>query len=62
MSDTVPTDVDWKDPEHCPWCGAAIRDGGAGFIDHIKVSAECEAAFEAWRENIADDIRGEWLS
>ncbi|GGN15325.1 DUF7501 family protein [Halarchaeum nitratireducens] len=62
MTDADPTDVDWEDPERCPWCGAAVRDGGAGFIEHVEEHPDCAAAFETWRENIADDIGGEWTS
>lgn len=50
----------WEDPERCPFCGAGLVDGGAGFIDHIGASDDCSDAFEDWREGIVDDIGGEW--
>ncbi|GGM54371.1 hypothetical protein J2752_000632 [Halarchaeum rubridurum] len=62
MTDVDPVDVDWDDPQECPWCGADIADGGAGFMDHIEANPECEEAFEAWRENVADDVGGEWMA
>jgi len=52
--------TDWDDPETCPFCGAHLVDGGAGFIDHIEESEPCRLGFEEWRENIAGDVGGEW--
>ncbi|MFB6078644.1 MAG: hypothetical protein ABEJ80_06680 [Halarchaeum sp.] len=60
MSDISPKEVDWDHPEVCPWCGADVEDGGAGFMDHIEERASCKEAFEAWRENVAGDVGGEW--
>jgi len=37
-----------------------LADPGAGFIDHIHTSPECQTEFEAWRSNIAGDMGGEW--
>jgi nucleotide-binding universal stress UspA family protein len=50
----------WDDPERCPFCGGGLEDGGPGFISHIRTSPECAAAFGTWREQVADDIGGEW--
>lgn len=50
----------WDDPERCPFCGASLPDGGAGFIDHIAVTPSCAHAFERWRDDVVDDIAGEW--
>jgi len=50
----------WDSPDHCPFCGVALADGGGGFIDHIEESPECKARFEAWRDRIREDIGGEW--
>ncbi|WP_209309479.1 DUF7501 family protein [Haloarcula amylovorans] len=51
---------DWENPDFCPFCGAALTDGGVGFVDHIKDSPPCEERFESWRDQIADDVGGEW--
>ncbi|MBX0295682.1 DUF7501 family protein [Haloarcula nitratireducens] len=51
---------DWENPDFCPFCGAGLTDGGAGFVDHIEDSPPCEARFESWREQIADDVGSEW--
>lgn len=51
---------EWDNPDFCPFCGAALRDGGAGFIEHIETTPACQERFEIWRENVADDIDGEW--
>lgn len=53
-------DTDWDDPERCPFCGTALADGGAGFIDHIEETSDCERRFAEWREAIAGDVSGEW--
>ncbi|MFC4548761.1 DUF7501 family protein [Halorussus sp. GCM10023401] len=50
----------WNDPNHCPFCGTELADPGAGFVDHIDASDECESGFETWRSNVAGDIRGGW--
>ena len=50
----------WDDPDFCPFCGTRLPDGGPGFIAHIEDAATCRARFDAWRENIVDDIGGEW--
>ena len=61
MTDTPdPEDVDWENPDACPFCGASLPDGGAGFVDHAAANPDCEARFEEWRENVAGDIGGEW--
>ena len=51
---------DWDHPDYCPFCGAALTDGGAGFVDHVAESPACAERFEAWRENVADDVAGDW--
>lgn len=56
-----PRDSDeWANPDLCAFCGEELRDGGAGFMEHIETAETCEARFEAWRENITGDIGGEW--
>ncbi|MFC3476629.1 DUF7501 family protein [Halobacterium litoreum] len=56
-----PEDVDWDDPDACPFCGASLRDGGAGFIEHVEENPACRRRFEEWRENVAGDVGPEWL-
>lgn len=53
-----PGSPDWGTPDFCP-CGAELRDGGAGFGEHAEESDPCRR-FEEWRENVADDVGGEW--
>jgi hypothetical protein len=50
----------WDDPDFCPFCGARLTDGGAGFMDHIETADTCRERFDDWRENIAGDVGGEW--
>jgi len=50
----------WSDPTTCPFCGDALADPGAGFVDHLGASPDCEARFDVWRDNVARDVRGEW--
>lgn len=50
----------WSNPDLCPFCGAQLEDGGAGFIDHVEESPVCKDRFDAWKERIRDDIGGEW--
>lgn len=50
----------WDNPDLCPFCGANLVDGGAGFIDHTKESEPCSERFEAWLTGIRDDMGGEW--
>lgn len=50
----------WTDPEVCPFCGAALADGGPAFIDHLEDSPACESGFQTWRGRVADDIAGGW--
>lgn len=54
------SDPNWDDPDSCPFCGTELADGGAGFVDHIGEDDTCRERFEDWRENIVDDIGGEW--
>ncbi|AHG03871.1 hypothetical protein HALDL1_09855 [Halobacterium sp. DL1] len=50
----------WTDPETCPFCGEALRNGGAGFVEHADANADCRTRFDEWRENVAGDVRSEW--
>ncbi len=52
----------WDSPDFCPFCGYGLSDGGPGFIDHVEndENEACRDRFEQWRENVADDIGGEW--
>jgi hypothetical protein len=50
--------TDWDDPERCPFCGAALADPGAGFIDHVEESEPCKLGFERWCENVSGEWRG----
>jgi hypothetical protein len=52
----------WSDNDICPFCSVELTDPGAGFIDHIDDSAECEAGFDEWRTNVAGDVRGGWIA
>ena len=59
--DHPPRDSDaWANPDLCPFCGAALTDGGAGFMDHIEDASPCNERFQAWLEQIRDDINSEW--
>ncbi|WP_457852211.1 DUF7501 family protein [Natronorarus salvus] len=43
-----PRDSDeWANPEFCAFCSENLRDGGAGFMEHIESAETCEARFEA---------------
>lgn len=55
-----PDSPDWGSPDFCPFCGARLRDGGAGFIEHVGEAPACNERFEAWRENVSGDVGGEW--
>ena len=57
-----PGSPDWDNPDYCPFCGADLRDGGAGFVEHIEQEdhATCRDRFEEWRENVVNDIEGDW--
>ncbi|MFA9518553.1 hypothetical protein ACERIT_15285 [Halopenitus sp. H-Gu1] len=60
-TDPSPTPIpNWSDPSDCPFCGTALSDPGAGFIDHLSDNDACEAGFDEWRENVAGDMGGEW--
>ncbi|MFC6732147.1 MULTISPECIES: hypothetical protein [unclassified Haladaptatus] len=50
----------WRDPEHCPFCGAELVDGGPAFMAHIDDSQSCNQGFSLWRQQVADDIGSEW--
>ncbi|MGM0591710.1 MAG: DUF7501 family protein [Halobacteriota archaeon] len=50
----------WEDPMRCPFCDDDLVDGGAGFIAHISRIPSCRSAFDDWREQVANDVGGEW--
>lgn len=50
----------WDNPDLCPFCGESLVDGGAGFMEHTEESEPCRERFEAWIEQIRDDMGGEW--
>lgn len=54
------TTATWNDPERCPFCGDEIASPGAGFVDHVDESADCESDFDTWRDRITDDVAGGW--
>lgn len=39
----------WNDPNLCPFCGAAIPDGGQGLTYHIEENEACVERFAEWR-------------
>lgn len=51
---------DWANPDLCAFCGENLRDGGAGFMEHIETAETCKARFEDWLENISDDMGSTW--
>lgn len=55
-----PTAPNWNDPEHCPFCGLELEDGGPAFMAHVDLNPPCEAGFERWRAQVVDDVSGEW--
>ena len=59
MSETAES-ATWNDPEECPFCGAGLRNGGAGFVEHAEANADCMTRFDEWRENVAGDMNPEW--
>lgn len=50
----------WDAPDYCPFCGTALSDGGAGFVDHLDGFPDCERRFAEWVERVREDIGGEW--
>ena len=54
------TPSNWSDPSTCPFCGAALADPGAGFVDHLAESPACESGHTDWKENVAGDLAGGW--
>lgn len=50
----------WTDPYSCPFCGEELPSPGEGFVRHVDDNPECDAAFETWRERVAEDVRGGW--
>lgn len=55
------TATNWSDPSTCPFCGAPLANPGAGFVDHIDESPDCESSFDHWRQNVAGDLGGAWM-
>lgn len=56
-----PRDSDeWANPDLCAFCGENLRDGGAGFMEHIETAETCKARFEDWLENISGDMGSTW--
>jgi hypothetical protein len=55
-----PESPEWDNPDVCPFCGADLVDGGGGFMDHVDTAETCRERFEAWLDNIRDDIGSEW--
>ncbi|MFB6308037.1 MAG: hypothetical protein ABEH35_01785 [Haloarculaceae archaeon] len=54
------TNQTWNDPDSCPFCGEQLASPGAGFVDHVAESPDCEAAFGTWRTRVGDDVAGGW--
>jgi len=54
------TTTTWSDPNHCPFCDGELESPGAGFVDHLDDSSDCEADFETWQSRIAGDVPGGW--
>ncbi|MFC7075871.1 DUF7501 family protein [Haloarcula halophila] len=50
----------WTDPDRCPFCGARLSSPGAGFVDHVQTTPECEDAFGTWRDRVDDDLVRGW--
>lgn len=60
MAATANVPTNWSDPSTCPFCGEALPDPGAGFVDHLADSPDCDAGFTTWKDNVADDVAGGW--
>lgn len=56
-SNQLPT---WDGHEQCPFCGVPLADGGPAFMAHVSLQPDCHAAFDTWRQRVAEDIAGEW--
>lgn len=50
----------WTNPYQCPFCGDELASPGSGFVDHVDENPDCEAAFEAWRDGVTDDVPHGW--
>lgn len=57
MSTGTPT-ATWTDESNCPFCETSLPNPGAGFVDHLKESPDCQSGFDAWRFHLADDFGG----
>jgi cold shock CspA family protein len=40
------------------WCGLAIEDPGAGFIEHVKRSMDCFIQWQDFRNNMKREAGG----
>lgn len=60
MAATANVPTNWSDTSTCPFCGDALADPGAGFVDHLAESPDCDAGFTNWKENVAGDVVGGW--
>ncbi len=47
-----------KGPPKCDFCGAALEDMMVGFLDHVDANPGCNAAWQAWRENVRREAGG----
>jgi hypothetical protein len=42
----------------CMFCHELIGDEGAGFLDHLKQSPDCEKAYRDWLDHLDEDRPG----
>jgi hypothetical protein len=42
----------------CMFCHAPLDNEGPAFVDHIRTSPDCEAAYEAWLQHLDEDRSG----
>lgn len=42
----------------CEFCGAPLDDLGESYYDHLRTSKRCEAAWQAWLDNLVLDHPG----
>lgn len=61
VSGTMAASESWGDPYSCPSCGDRLPSPGAGFVDHLSESPDCESWFDAWRDRVSEDIGGGWM-
>ncbi|HEV8361723.1 MAG TPA: hypothetical protein VGR28_14835 [Candidatus Thermoplasmatota archaeon] len=48
----------WYPPHRCMWCGIALEDPGAGFIDHAKANPDCFVQWQDFRNNMKREAGG----